>query len=320
LGKACYDKLKKKTKEAGGKMKTIGILGMGAIGGMLASHIVDHGSDTVYILGDEERIERYNNQNWICVNGKEYTLMGMTPKNAEILDLIILAVKYHHLKEVIPFMAPFIGDHTTIVSLMNGIDSENLVGEVYGMDKIVHAFIVAISAVKKGRAIQATAGEVVFNSIRGDQEKVAALSSFFKRNGISHRIPDDILKEIWWKFMINVGVNQVSAVLDAPYGDCQSIEPIGELIDAAMMEVIELSKYEKVHLTMADLERWHLVLQDLAPEGLTSMLQDMRARRKTEVEMFAGVVQRLGIQHGYPTPVNDVLFHLIKAKEAQEGV
>lgn len=301
-------------------MKKIGIMGMGAIGGMLASRIVDHGIDTVYILGDEERIKRYEKQNWISVNGKDYAFNGMTPKNAEVLDLIILSIKYHHLKEVIPFMAPYIGENTTIVSLMNGIDSENLVGDVYGMDKMMHAFIVAISAVKKGRDIQATEGVIVFNTLREDLDRVNALASFFKRNDIAYRIPDDIMKEIWWKFMINVGVNQVSAVLNAPYGDCQSIDPIGLLIDAAMIEVIELSKYENVHLTMADLDRWHPILQDLAPEGLTSMLQDMRAKRKTEVDMFAGVVRSLGNKHGYPTPVNNVLYHLIKAKEAQVGI
>lgn len=56
-------------------------------------------------------------------------------------------------------------------------------------------------------------------------------------------------------------------------------------------------------------------LDALNPEGMTSMLQDMRAKRKTEVEMFAGVVSKLGKKHEIPTPVNDMLYELIKAKE-----
>ncbi len=301
-------------------MKKIGIMGMGAIGGLLASQIADNGRDTVYILGDEKRIQKYEEQHWIAVNGKDYTFKGMTPADAEVLDLIILSVKYHHLKEVIPFMAPFIGEQTTIISLMNGIDSESLVGEVYGSDKLLHSFIVEISAVKKGRDIQTAGGVVVFNSLSGDRQRVNALAAFFDRNGIAYRIPENMMKEMWWKFMINVGVNQVSAVLNAPYGDCRRIDHIGHLMDAAMKEVIDLSRYEQVNLTAADLERWHSVLRELNPKGLTSMLQDMRAKRKTEVEMFAGVVRKLGKQYSYPTPVNDMLYRLIKAKEAQEGL
>jgi 2-dehydropantoate 2-reductase len=53
----------------------------------------------------------------------------------------------------------------------------------------------------------------------------------------------------------------------------------------------------------------------MSPEGKTSMVQDVEARRKTEVEMFAGKVIELGQKHGIPTPVNRVLYRLLKAME-----
>ena len=297
------------------KINKVGILGMGAIGGLLAAQIYDYNPQSVYILGEQKRIKRYQDEGWITVNGKDYDFTGLSPEASQTLDLIILSVKYHHLEKAIPLMKPFMNENTIIISLMNGIDTENEIGAVYGMEKLLYSFIVEISAVKKGKKITANKGKIVFNSLIPNDKKVMALSEFFNRTQIVYEIADDIMKEIWWKFMINVGVNQVSAVLDAPYGKCQKIDEIRELMDGAMKEVIALSKLEGANLTREDLMRWYPILDALNPDGMTSMLQDMRGKRKTEVEMFAGVVSRLGKKHKLPTPVNDILYQLIKAKE-----
>lgn len=297
------------------KINKVGILGMGAIGGLLAAQIYDYNPQSLYILGEEERIKRYEDEGWIQVNGKDYHFTGLNPQEPQALDLIILSVKYHHLEKAIQLMKPFLGENTIIISLMNGIDTENEIARVYGMERLLYSFIVEISAVKEGRKITANKGKIVFNSLKANDKKVLALSEFFDNAQIVYKIADDIMKEIWWKFMINVGVNQVSAVLDAPYGKCQRIEEIRELMDSAMKEVIALSKLEGANLTEEDLTRWYPILDALNPDGMTSMLQDMRAKRKTEVEMFAGVVSKLGKKHEIPTPVNDMLYQLIKAKE-----
>jgi len=302
------------------EIKKVGVLGMGAIGGLLAAQISEYNPQSLYILGEQERIKRYEEQGWIKVNGKDYEFTGLSPENPQTMDFIILSVKYHHLEKAIPLMKNFIGEQTIIISLMNGINTENLIGEAYGTEKLLHSFIVEISAVKKGREITANKGKIVFNSLNGDKEKVKTLSEFFDVAQIVYEVADDILKEIWWKFMINVGVNQVSAILDAPYGKCQKIEGIRNLMDGAMNEVIALSKYEGGNLTEEDLLRWYPILDALNPEGMTSMLQDMRAKRKTEAEMFAGVVSRLGKKHRVGTPVNDMLYQLIRAKEEMNKI
>ena len=78
-----------------------------------------------------------------------------------------------------------------------------------------------------------------------------------------------------------------------------------------------LSKKTQVNLTNEDIKRFNEILLDLNPQGKTSMLQDVEAGRKTEVEMFAGKVIALGRQYNVPTPVNQRLFDLIKEIEAK---
>ena len=65
---------------------------------------------------------------------------------------------------------------------------------------------------------------------------------------------------------------------------------------------------------------WHNVLQTIAPKGKTSMLQDVEARRKTEVEIFGGKVVELGQRYGLPTPVNQTMLHIIRVMEQRMGI
>lgn len=96
-------------------------------------------------------------------------------------------------------------------------------------------------------------------------------------------------------------MNQTSAVLRANYGAFQHIDTVREIMENLMKEVIDISKYENVNLDYeSDLKkRWYEVLYRLNPEGKTSMLQDIEAKRPTEVDIFAGKVISLAKKHNY---------------------
>jgi 2-dehydropantoate 2-reductase len=121
-----------------------------------------------------------------------------------------------------------------------------------------------------------------------------------------------MIRSLWFKFMINVGVNQVSAVLRATYGALQSSSEARDLMDSAMLEVIVIARTLHVDLSEEDIGEWYKVLGTLNPTGKTSMLQDVEAGRPIEVEMLAGTVVELGKRHGVTTPVNQKLYDDLK--------
>ena len=201
---------------------------------------------------------------------------------------------------------------------MNGIDSEEEIGAVYGMDKVLYTIAIDIDAVREANRITYTRpGKLIFGEAKNLtlSERVRRVQSLFDRAGIAHETPENMIRLLWWKFMINVGINQVSAVLKAPYGIFQTVQEAREVMESAMREVMSLARAAKVDLCEADIDNWYAVLSGLSPQGKTSMLQDIEARRKTEVEMFAGKVIELGKTYGLSTPVNLMIFRLIKVIE-----
>jgi 2-dehydropantoate 2-reductase len=136
--------------------------------------------------------------------------------------------------------------------------------------------------------------------------------------GIVYETPLDMMRILWWKFMINVGINQASAVLRSPYAVFQTSKEARGLMESAMREVIMLAQKAGVHLSEDDIRGFEPILARLNPQGKTSMLQDVEAGRKTEVEMFAGRVIALGRHYNVPVPVNQLLFDQIREIESKK--
>lgn len=201
--------------------------------------------------------------------------------------------------------------------MLNGIVSEEMISEKYGMEKILHSFAVGIDAVRDGAEIRfSSIGKIVFGTKdESGETKVNSVKDFFDRTEIPYNVPDDIIRELWWKFMMNVGINQISAVLKANYGVFQNINEARELMEMASFEVVAIAEKAGISLKMEDIAKYIAVADTLSSEGKTSMLQDIEKGRKTEVDIFSGTVIEMGKKYGIDTPVNSILFRMIKTLE-----
>ncbi len=320
------------------EIRTVLIAGAGAVGAAVASIIHAKMPGAVSVLAEGERLTRYRREGFI-VNGARFDFplvdaaRGAARKSDEAFaDLVIVAVKHHHLPATIDQLRGHVGPDTSILSLLNGIESEETLGAAFGggsgapegVSIPPYAMILGIDAVRVGNETRFASGGKIFfgdrtNPAGGRSGRVARIARFFDAAGVAYVIPEDMLRALWYKFMINVGINQVSAVLRAPYGVFQRSPEASAAMEAPMREVIAVARSLGIGLDDADLGRWKETLATLHPDNLTSMCQDVLARRKTEVEMFAGKVVELGKKHGVPTPANEMLFDLLKATEAAYG-
>lgn len=295
----------------------IGTIGLGAIGAAYGDRIKEASGLDHYVILDEDRYKRYENSNF-TVNGKKTTFNFISSDTPEIMDVIIVSVKYHNLLDAIDSMKGFVDENTTIFSLMNGIDSEEIIGQTFSPTQVVYGMCIGIDALRSGHDIQySQLGTIFFGSNDGTRTThTDKVLKTMEASNLVYQNPKDMVRRLWWKFMVNIGINQTSTVLLATYGNMRKSKEALALMHDAMFEVIALSQKIGVNLNEKDYEEWLGVLNTLMTDGKTSMLQDMEAGRKTEVEMLAGTLIRLGKKHGVKTPVNDMYFRIIKAREA----
>lgn len=298
------------------RIRNVAILGAGAMGAAYAAMFSDAEGFFVSFVAGGDRYDRLC-KTPLWVNGKRYTIPVVHPDDgSDPADLVIVALKHHHLVPSMGDINGLVGDHTTILSVMNGLESEEMIGAVYGMDKMVYAIAVGIDALRQAdRFTYTNPGKIIFGATGQSGHRVADLQEALNRAGIANQVPENIMRSLWWKFMINVGINQASAVLRGPYAVFQSSPDAVDLMTSLMEEVITLAARAGVDLTGKDIDQWREILHTLSPTGKTSMLQDIEAGRKTEVEIFAGKVVSLGKHYGVSTPVNETVQRIIKVTE-----
>lgn len=301
------------------EIKTVSIIGLGALGVLFGHHLSKRmAKEDLRIVADEERIGRYKREG-VYSNGERCDFHYVTP--AEVCssaDLIIIAVKFQGLKDAIRAIRNQVGENTIILSALNGISSEDIIAKTYGKEKLLYCVAQGMDAVKVGnRLTYDHMGMLVFGEKEPNviSDKVTRVVNFFRKTDFPHEVDPQMIKRQWGKFMLNVGLNQTVAVYKSNYGEVQKEGAAREMMIGAMREVITLSEKAGVSLTEANLDYWLSVLATLNPEGKPSMAQDVEARRYSEVELFAGTVNKLGQKHQILTPINQELYHRIKEME-----
>lgn len=294
----------------------ITIVGMGALGILFGDRITDTlGKEAVTFLADRERIEKYQQEGVYC-NGKHCDFQ--MSDQAQPADLLIFAVKGTALQQAAQQAREAVGEETIILSLLNGISSEELLWQYLGKGHIVHCIAQGMDAVKLGNKLTYShAGELRIGTPEAENQPfVDRAAGMLSQAGVPYVIEKDIMHRLWGKWMLNVGVNQVVMVSEGTYRTVQQPGKERDLMRSAMEEVLKLSEKAGTGVTRQDLEDYIALTDTLNPEGMPSMRQDGLARRYSEVELFAGTVIRKGEQYGVPVPVNRMLYERILEIEA----
>lgn len=300
------------------KVETTAIIGMGALGLLYGTYIIDKkGADGVSYVMNTERAEKYRNQVFYK-NQEPYKFHICDSKDMKPVDLLIVAVKYNGLEAAIEEMAGCIGEGTIIMSVLNGISSEDMIAERYGREHLIDTVAQGMDAMKFGNELTFTKmGELRIGAKEAcERENLEAVKAYFDEIGMPYTEDEDIVHRMWGKFMLNVGVNQACMMYETNYHGCLTAGEPNRTMIAAMREVIALGQAEGVMVGEKDLNEYIALIQTLSPDGMPSMRQDGAARRRSEVEMFAGTVLKLAKKHGIPVPANQYLYDRIKEMEA----
>jgi 2-dehydropantoate 2-reductase len=301
------------------RIETAAIVGLGALGVMYGHHlsrVLPAGA--LQVAADAERIEQYRRSGVYC-NDTLCAFDYVTPEQARPAGVVLVAVKQPGLADAIEMMKPLVGENTVILSLLNGILSEQMLSQAFGADKVLLCVAQGMDAVREGRRVSyANMGWLVFgDAVAGTpSEKAMSVAAFFEAAQVPHILAQDMPRRLWSKLMLNCGVNQVLAVYGGGYGSLVQPGPLRDMMMAALHEVMALAQAEGIALGEDDITAWMALLATLNPAGKPSMQQDVEAKRQSEAQLFGGTVMRLGNKHGIQTPVNTALYRRILEMES----
>ena len=200
------------------KIKSVAVLGAGAVGSYVIWGLSEKKDIRLGVIASGERAKRLKNKG--CkINDTVYHPEVWTPEEAHGVDFLIVSLKYGALPGALDDITAVTGENTVIMSLMNGVDSEEIIAEKVGAEHLLHAVIKVASHKENDGYVfnpEATLG-IIFGEVSApyDSERVQAVLDLFSGTGLHCRATDCILEEIWSKFRLNVCNNLPQAILDA---------------------------------------------------------------------------------------------------------
>ncbi|WP_455543570.1 ketopantoate reductase family protein [Intestinibacter sp.] len=299
------------------KINKVAIIGAGAIGCVYAYKLNKLLKDDFAFIANGKRKDRLE-QEGLYLNGEKFCPKVVSSNDDFKPDLIIVTVKNYQLQDAIEDIKNLVGNNTIILTLLNGIVARDVLKEAFKDNQVLYGLAIKIEAVKVGNKItQPNSAIIQFGDAYNKEmsEGVLAVKNIFNDAKINNQVFEDMIKTIWTKWMLNIGLNQVSAISEATYGVVKETPELLELVNKAMMEVMKVSKACGINLNHENWESVQDVINSLDGFGKTSMLQDVENKRKTEVDYFSGTLIKKAREHGIEVPVNEVLYNFIKAKE-----
>ena len=301
------------------KIQSVAILGAGAVGCYVLWGLADKAAANslqLCVVAEGSRAERLR-QNGCTINGQVYHPQVWTPQQAHGVDLLIVALKYGALPGALDSIRTIVSERTVVMSLMNGVDSEELIAAQVGAPHVLPALIkVASHRTEDGvRFDPETTIGIIYGELTApfDSDRVQAVRALFADTGIHFRVTEHIREEIWSKFRLNVCNNLPQAILGAGVGCYSDSAHIKAISDGLRRELEAIAAAKGIDLSKAAAASTHG--STVPPAARYSTLQDLDAGRHTEIDMFSGALMRMGRELGIPTPYNEYTYHMIKALE-----
>ena len=296
----------------------VAILGAGAMGTHFAYCLAERNDVTlVDVRGDV--VETINSNGGVQLDDGEvrFVTASQDPARAFSTSFLFVFVKAPNTLAAIRAFAGKLNPSTPIVSLQNGLGNEEAIKAALGgtVPLVIGITNEAGLAVGHGRSRRQGVGTTVVGSAGASPATVRAVGDLIQNAGLECRVAYDIRPQLWGKLLANAVINPISALADAKNGIVATDPDAAELARAVALEGAAVARGLRVNLPFGD--PWEYVREVVAAsaDGRNSMTIDLGARMKTEIDYVNGAIVAAGRRLGIPTPYNDALLRLVKAKE-----
>jgi len=305
----------------------IAVFGAGAVGGYFGARLAAAGEDVHFVARGAHldairksglRIESPNGD--LTLHPAQAT---DDPASIGPVDYVMFAVKLFDTEAVAHACKPLVGPDTTVLALQNGVETEEILGRVLGPDRVMGGTVYIAAVIAEPGMIKQTGAfaRMIFGELDGTlSPRGRTFEAACKKAGIDVVFSPQVLTEIWMKFIVLVALSGVTTATRMPVGVLRADPDTRMLLRNAIAEAAAVGRAQGVVLPDDTVERQMATMDGWPPEMVASMLHDLNAGKRMELDHLSGAITRIGRRCGVQTPVHDTLYAVLKPyKDGRPG-
>lgn len=299
------------------------VVGSGSIGSLYGAFLSTIDDNEVILVGRNPHVAAISTQGLqiqgIMGEHKFHLKAVEDASEIEDADLILLTTKTYDTIPAIKTAKHLIDNGTYVMLIQNGLGTEERVAEELNTTKVLRA-TTCMGALRVGPGIVDATGcglTELGSRYPENYDFVMKMADMLTRCGFDVRASENIEGVVWTKTLVNCGINPVGALTGFKNGEVYSNPQLRGLVIKLVEEAVEIVKALGIELTTEDPVRYALGTAKATGDNINSMLQDIQAGKRTEIDSITGEIIRLGKELGIETPSNESVYALIKAIESK---
>ncbi len=298
----------------------ITILGAGAMGCLYGGYLAEAGNNVTLVDIWKDHMDAIN-QNGLTImtpDGGEKVIKNLkgvySASETGQAELVIVFVKATMTEEAMRQATNLVGPETMVLTLQNGLGNVEALCRVLDKKNVIAGTTAAGASIKgPGRIHQGGVGDTVVGELDGSMtDRIQRLKETFDQASLSGKASNNVLGLIWTKLSANIGINAIATLCNIKNGQILDYPESMALQEAAVRECMDVAEAKGIKFETPDVVEHVREVAHKTGANTCSMLQDIMAKRQTEIAVINGAVVDGGQEFGIPTPVNWVLTNLIK--------
>ncbi len=304
----------------------VAIVGAGAMGCVFGAAIAESGPETVLIDVSPEVVEAISTAGvMVRRNGVDRHVplsATLDPATVGPVDVLIMFVKGFHTRSAAQAASCLVSDATTVVTLQNGLGNGEILGELFAASRVVVG-VTAESGTSLGPGCVDHPGSALtavgpLSGVAHDRsERVAGM---LRNAGFDAHATAAIETEMWKKLIVGAATLPAPALTGMACGPLFAHPQMSALVDATVRETVAVSRALGHDIDVQERIAYTRELCIAVPDAKGSMVQDIAAGRRTEIDTINGAVVRAADECGVAVPINRALVALVKGWESERGI
>jgi len=291
--------------------KTVVVVGPGSMGLLWGLLLQKGGNDVTFIDYRPGRARRFMENGITLVRGKKKESFSVKVVMPDFpfgrIDYLLVAVKSYATEKALESLKPRLASESTVISLQNGIGHIDPLLEIAGSPRLVlGATSVGANCPEEGTVVHAGDGATLLGALsESGARRVPDAVVLLENTGFDVRADDKIKARLWEKLMVNAVINPLTALHDVPNKKVGKDKNLRSLALEILDEALKVARYEGIDMDFESMKEKVFSVARETGDNISSMLQDVRAGRRTEIEAINGAIVRIAGKHRIPCPANE---------------